>query len=356
MQPWRFLYFPAVPKSQLTSLSLRKLWYEKVGTGSSFLRHVLRKNEIIGSAGGMVTFAYGGRPDSFDPDTGGITRNALKYSFSPVCELLLKSLFIVRLLSLPMIPPSRGEIFPLVFSVVMMASLLLIAETNATYDAFLAFPMAWSGGAVLDRVFCGRSEQKTGCGLPSLSQVWRRSKPGIVLLVVLFTTQASLAVLTKRIGYTFFQPEHLECRYEGVRSDVRPVLKTSDVSVSLTYPLSGRRETILAGERIVGTFQLRGVTCSEKRVRSFLSGNQRLEKVVRPTTKWDNLPANYSVFFNNRLVTSGKISELKQPRWLDVALGASDNTPEWRIVIESMEEWNSKNLEHPPSISLEYFY
>jgi hypothetical protein len=356
MQPWRFLYYPAVPKSERTSLSLRKLWYEKVATGSSFLRHVLRKNEIIGSAGGVVTFAYGGRADSFDPDTRGITWNALKYSFSSVCELMLKSLFILRLLSLPMIPPSRGEIFPLVFSLVMMASLLLLAETNATYDAFLAFPMAWSGGVVLDRVFCRRGEQRTECAIRSVSQLWRWSKPGIVLLVVLFTTQASLAVLTKRIGYTFFQPEHLECRYEGDRSNVQPVLKTSDVSVSMTYPVSGRGTTIPAGERIAGTFQLRGFTGSGRKVRLFLSGNQRLEKVVRPTTVWDDVPVTYTVFLNSQLISSGQVAGLQQPIWLEVPVQESPRPNEWQLMLESTKSWSSPSQRHAPAISIEYVY
>jgi hypothetical protein len=356
MQPWRFLYYPAIPEAERTSLSMRKLWYEKIGAGSSFWRHVLRKNGIIGSAGGMVTFAYGGRPGIFEPDTHIITWSALKYSLSSACELILKLLFIVRLLSLPMVPPSRGEIFPLMFSVVMNVSLLLVAETNATYDAFLAFPMAWSGGVVLDRVFGSGVLQGKSIGLQSLSSLSRWCLLGMVFLVALFTAHASVAAMTKRTGYTFFQPEHLESRYEGVRGDVQPLVEISDVSVSLTYPLSGQVETIPAGERMVEIFRLRRAERPVKIVRFCLAGNQRLDKVLMPAALWDNVPATYSVFLNNELVSSGRMGDLSVPIWLDVSSPESISSSEWKVVIEFISSWKSESQQQSPSISIEYIH
>ncbi len=320
MQPWRFLYFPAVPGEHRGELFLRKLSHDKLECGAALVAQMYRKNGGYAMNNGSMLGAMGsheGRWLSSADDVPWLVlqeKACLAFSFFLVGGLLL------RLLFLRPHPFASGEVFPLCFCVFAWGMLLFFLENPFYYDRFMVFPMAWSCGLVLDRLLMPPAR-----GHPEASG--RRRNPrchwlslGTAGCAVLILIHHGLGTMKARFAPAFLKPLVVgNSAVANVRNEdpasgwIRPDIRERPHGVSISFA-TDPGESIRSGKwTSVG---LRVPDCGEN-LSFFLSLDQLERTVPRETSfSWEAAPLEAVVRIGGEEIFRGPVGDLRKPLFL----------------------------------------
>jgi hypothetical protein len=347
--PWTDLYSPAVPIDAWSGVMLRKLAYEKIAVGREFWAHIFRKSQELSGPDFTMHHAHGGSPETYFPRSELISWYEAKQLYCQAVSLLLLLLFLLRLFFISQVPFSAGELFPLLFSAVAYAILLLLTQAVAVYDSFFGFTLAWSASTVFVRVLqtSDHSRVRQLSRIPSLMAHGTLS--AIALCGIHLTASGAVA--------TFFPPfftlSHLPRPLSGSNGYFTPKIGSDNVSFAVSFaglPVP----QVPAGTWTGAELDLEHSNAVGAEISFFVSLDQRRRRQPNADA-WATLPIDYEVIVGDRIVDSGPISRLSEPKFVRVRHTLPSLTPV-KVVLRFTKSVTILPQSPSPVVAVEYIH
>jgi hypothetical protein len=345
---WRLLYDPVIPAQERSEFFLRKLLWEKLGTGLPFWAFVARNNEILQDADFVMQFANCGMPGDSAAESWDILNWQMKRSICNGIYGLLCFLSILRLLLIKHYPLGEGEVFVVGFCVSGVSTILLLTEVLGPYDIFLAFPLAWNAGVLVSGA--GISLDRASAFRETLSSF----KWGVGCLAALLLVHAGLGGLVKAADISF--PPFGDKEPSEVLADTSEVHSSPNM-LSLSFREIDSR-SISAGT-VKATAVIPASVLRSGRVRFFVSGDQRVHRVFSAESDWNDFPITYSVAVGEEVVASGRLSELSVPRFVTHKFNDSMRNRDSvgvTMVLHCAKDLQIQSDQRWPVVAVEYLY
>ena len=343
MQPWRFLYFPALNEQSRADVAFRKLLYEKLEKHADFRSHIYRKNDTFTGSGTMVLRAFAGRPDKWEADADIVRFMWLKMRSSELLEATLRTLLLLGLAFPRKLYDRPRELFLWLFSAGMYAVLLTVTESSPIYDAVLMFLLAMVGAHGCIRLASGEkaAPQSVREWFPRLTIkfIW-----GTVVIMVLCIVHIGIGEAVAASGRTFLRRVNADELAD----------RSADWTICGTVSLpTDSQNGIRAGVKSAEKFVFGRRNSSATGIRFALTGGQRLYGITRVLDEWNDIPVEYSVVVGGHSVKSGRLSDLTKPEWLEIEV-ANAETLEFHLSLEAIEDFDASGLPALPTVAVEY--
>lgn len=357
MQPWRFLYFPAIPEEEKLKFSISKLTQEKLVRLGDYRRQVWENIKLLGFSGGLVSFAFGGIPGSFAPD-GPIPWSSFLFAASAWIESLLGILLIIRVSMSWKIRPYFVEIFPFLFCFIQSVAIILFGEVNPSYDSFLAVPFTMSIAVLFASFSKSKTPPESGVSLKSPIcdySTRRQSNYGrhlclnaapFVLATILL---AALTKTTPSWNSEFHIPQLVNHRVSPGDYENAVVFDEDGIYLSLANE----------GLKSSGTKSMQSITvdwsvvCAKDRpLHFFIAGNQRKMKTTKSMTPQSPDKTRLRLTVNDEVIFAGNLGDISKPQWKSIV--PTTVPANFRFTFE--QEASADSYQTPKGISFEYFW
>jgi hypothetical protein len=346
LAPWLLQYTRAIPADEKNALLVRKSLWEKLGKGMEFWAHVYRKKQVLASAGRTMEYAFCG-------DQGSFTRpwDLPRYAFGRIyCGVvygLLSLLVLLRLLRVEQLPMGGGEHLAFVFGLGLLTPLLLITESQPTYDQLLIIPMGAAVGVLACSSEMSRNSVRFGTGKYKVLT-------GACCLAAAVSLQAALGGVVNRLGMTFATIDRVKC-HVGEFS-VRP----ERLTLNLSQPKS---DAIGVAELADVEFSLLGKSLEDGVLKFFLSSDHQNQMLMNDLP-WGDCPWTWDLIIDGRVVLSGFVRDLGTPVLKELRLPEQGHSVvNCRLVVRGDRSWSIKEegienyVRFPEErIALEYCY
>jgi hypothetical protein len=350
MQPWRFLYYPAVPEEQRLQLSLSKLAHEKLVRLEEYRKQIFDNIKHLGFSGGLISFTFGGRSDSFEPNAP-IPWSSFFYAVSAWIETFLGMLFLLRIAAYWKTGVYVAEIFPLIFCVGQSLAIILLSEVNPSYDSFLVVPFSLSAGVIVGIASRSQFASKSlTLYLNSLASNLTKTIVDNSLPLISSTSLIAIAIFANLPKQQVFctpqsviitQPQNAQL--ENISFDEDGIYITTKFNPDKTS------EPPLPNNLTVEW----NVNCQkDQNMYFFLAGNQRKLKLINTQLPEHNDQSKVELTIDGRVHFSGKITELGQPKWQTFT--PLTNTARFTLTVHTTDELHIDSS--PQGVSVEYFW
>jgi hypothetical protein len=359
MQPYRFLYFPAIDQDLRESFSVRKMSLEKVVRFREFFWLVIRNIRTISGSGALVGFALGGEPSEFSPVVDLIPWREFWFSTAKFFEQVLIILFLMRVCVFR-IPFSVFEIFPLLFGMALYFGVILLGEVNASYDTFVVVPLAINIGVVCEH--CRRTTAERHAAPTADLSRWMFSAgksfavTGILVAMPMFGLFGVSEYLRTQGISCFMAPISVSCEcLSGGELSALPGFSSDDDGVySEILPPPNVDQSAERHATIKWT-----IPCKVgKPLHFFLAGNQRKLRIMNADFCEGCLVGEFSLFADGKLISSGELDELRHPRFVSVI--PANSGVEFRAILRGLGpvpvEKRLGQASKPIGFSAEYFW
>jgi hypothetical protein len=350
MQPWRFLYYPAIPDSEKFAFTVSKLSHEKIVRIDDYRKQILENAKQLGDSGGLIDFAFGGSAGNFNPD-GPIPWKSFFLAASVWLETCLALLFILRILLSWKTGLFNAEIFPLLFCITQTVAIILLSEVNPSYDSFLVVPFSLAAGILIG---WSSQTQITYSPVVTCLNIFRSNLTRTIYdnaNSILATTVAFALLLTADIPITppFLSPasvniiKHSPSNTTSVNFDEDGIYITTD-------DLTIEKQEICSEQRLSVEWN---INCkANKPMHFFLAGNQRKLKITHPPPLNPNDSTAIALAINGEIHFKGVLSDLKYPLWQSFT--PSSSPAKFKLTV--LKTKDTETVTFPQGLSVEYFW
>jgi hypothetical protein len=364
---WYDRQCPQIPSSEKTAFAIRKVLHDVTHDPHEFLRHLQRKNRVLGHDDDYIdwsTYAQYEIWDTTHDQVRRINRSHLQeqYRAAGMAAVLVLALLLWRLLLYPGLAFRLSELIPLSFSGMYYLMFLYLVESQPRYDIYLAFPFSWMAAQAVEdlrRRMAGGPVAETS-GFPHARR--RLYLGGTAILAVLLSAYWGTAVLIADSSLTLRDqsgfatvPSNQVLPEARKYPQVAPVfVRNSHKQLMLAYPagVTLEADSIVAAQR---TF-----TVKEKashHLRFFISTYSVREEPFDKLLTWEDTDLEYLVAVNGRIIASGNLNAIRDNRYLslypeDGLVFAPRMTVQ--IIVRNTEKIEKVEPNRGPIMSLEY--
>jgi hypothetical protein len=348
--PWVYKYFPAIPDDMVGQVALRRIIHEKFSRWNVFWGHLIRKNSEF------ADYTYTMYHAIHDKDQVNCWEDRIAWfeARKVYCFLygfLLGGCLLLRLALAPIYKLTSGEWLLLVFSCSGVVIELLLTEAVGVYDIFLAFPLCFSAGKLVE-LFIHPVRRFSG------TDCWTSSSCGAIYgffaLACLLLVHAAAGEAIHQL-LPCFAPVHGLKQIDSDRSGRINALLSKD-SVSLSAALAECRspeDGHLSWTGLAATIDCpRDVSFTGG---FLLTGNQRRSK--QPfDDNWHNVPVTYELRVNSKPIASGPLIDLVTPRFINADESWRSDSGKLHIELRllSSSDWKMPPSGLLPSVAVEF--
>lgn len=364
---WYERQCPLIPGNEKTIFAVRKVLHDVTHDPREFLRHVERKNRVLGAATDYIEWATYTAYEPWDTTYNQVRRVNLRhineqYRMVSIAEIVVLMLVLWRLVLFTRIPFRLGEVIPFSFSAFYFLLFLFLVESQPRYDIFLVFPFSWMAAqAILDlrRRFMGESAPAG-------------SRSGLSSARVLFSGAAILAILTgvywglagliadgrltlrDQSGFSQVPPDQI-VPAAGKHPQVAPVfVRNNHKQVMLAYPpgITVQKDTVIAVQRVFKVAER-----PDHHLRFFISNYSVREEPFDQQITWEDTDLEYLLSVNGKVIAAGSINDIRDNAYF--SLSEKDGivftpTVTIQLVIRNNDRIEKVEPKRGPILSLEY--
>ncbi len=350
MMPWMYDYSDSVPQAEKAELFYRKLLWEKFGIGADALFHIFRKNKTYSSCSRNMEYSLCGR----EGDWHELWDVPFHNFHNVVCSGLyawLSFLTLARLILINQAPITWLESPVWFLSLAFALPLLLITESQGTYDQFLSVPIATSAGVFLSRRHLSAHRYEVPA---ELTAILGRSFLGIAGLILVVGVHFVIGKALNNAGLTFAEISNANGKGVEVQKDATGLI------VSLDTPIESKGiSPVIADAR----FEVNGRSLQGGKLRLFITADQANQRIFGPID-WNGCRFQFRLYIDGSIVRTGSIKNLVKPIFLNLPLRTQGMTSvKCRLVVTGDAEDRCRPSigtyqERPiaPCLAIEYCY
>jgi hypothetical protein len=325
---WYDRQCPQIKGPEKTIFAMRKVLHDVTHDPREFLRHLQRKNRVLGNDDDYIewsTYAQYEIWDTTHDQVRRINRSHLQEQYRAVgmAEVLVLALVLWRLLLYPGLAFRLSELILLSFSGMYYLMFLFLVESQPRYDIYLAFPFSWMAAQAVEdlrrRMAGGPVAEPSG--FPHARR--RLYLGGTAILAVLLSAYWGAAVLIAGSPLTLrdqsgFAPVSRDQILPEARKypQVAPVfVRNSHKQLMLAYPpgITLKANSIVAVQR---TFAIKEK--ASHHLRFFISNYSVREEPFDKLLSWEDTDLEYLVAVNGKIVAFGNVNNIRDNKYISL--------------------------------------
>lgn len=315
-----------IKNPEKTIFAVRKVLHDVTHDPREFLRHLERKNRVLGHDDDYIEWSTYPQYEVWDTTHDQVRRVNLshlgeQYRAVGIAEVLVLALVLWRLLLYPGLPFRLSELVPLAFSGVYYLMFLFLVESQPRYDIYLALPFSWMAAQAVDDLR-RRAAGSPAAGIFGAPHARLRLYLGgaavlAALLGIYWVASIFIAdgPLTLRDQSGFAPVPAAQVLPELSKLPrVAPVLvRNNHKQLMLAYPpgIAVAADSIVAVQR---TFTIKEK--ANHHLRFFVSTYSVRDEPFDKLLSWEDTDLDYLIAVNGRIVASGHLNDIRDNEYI----------------------------------------
>ncbi len=322
---WQDRQCPLIPPEVRQIFALRKVLQDITINPLQYLRHLERKNRILGRVDDYIlAWATWPQPDPWDHSSGQVKRLNNRHvgeqaAAASMLQFLLLLLVIWRLVVLARLPFRLMEMLWISFSLTYYLMFLLLAEGQGRYDLFLIFPFACMSAHSIEDIWHRVARTKTHIQFHLKACLQMCMRGGIVLLILLAVFWGASRLIS---GSSLTLRD--QSGFEQIPEGQLPLLSSQYSQIPPRFMVNNHKQLMLgyrpgsgvAADRILAvrkTFPLQNRP--NHHLRFFISTYAVTQGDFELSVPWNFEDFEFTLLINGTQVDTGSLSEIQDNRY-----------------------------------------
>jgi hypothetical protein len=326
---WYDRQCPRIKGPERTVFAVRKVLHDVTYDPREFLRHLQRKNRVLGHDDDYIEWSTYSQYETWDTSHDQVRRvNGShlqeQYRAVGIAEVLVLALVLWRLLLYPGLAFRLFELIPLAFSGMYYLMFLFLVESQPRYDIYLALPFSWMAAQAVDDLRRRAARKPAGETVGSPHARLRLYLGGGAILAGLlgayWVASALVAdgplTLRDQSGFVAVPADQLPPEVSK-SPQVAPVfVRNNHKQLMLAYPPGIALEpgSIVAVQR---TFTIKEK--ASHHLRFFVSNYSVREEPFDKLLSWEDTDLDYLVAVNGRSIASGRLNDIRDNEYISLS-------------------------------------